>query len=142
MNLAICGEDGDDENPSRRWSHTWVDGGTTVARMLAFVQQILDDIGPANHGNFFVFTMDNLNAHKNQAVVALIHAYGHGVVYRAPYWAVDAAIEFVFNSLQAYLRAELHQIRNGNDLLAVLHESIQTMVDFSNYFRNVGFVNN
>jgi transposase len=102
---------------------------------------VLEDIGPAVPDNFYVFTMDNLNAHKNEAVIALIHAYGHGVVYRAPYWAVDAAIEYVFNTLQALLRAKLYRIKNMNDLIAAVYESIQSMIDFSNYFRNVGFIN-
>ena len=31
------------------------------------------DIGHANDDQFCVFTMDNLNSHRNVAVVALIH---------------------------------------------------------------------
>lgn len=139
--MAICGEDGDINQASRRWTDCWLDGGTTVAKMLQFIQMVLEDIGPAVPDNFYVFTMDNLNAHKNEAVIALIHAYGHGVVYRAPYWAVDAAIEYVFNTLQALLRAKLYRIKNMNDLIAAVYESIQSMIDFSNYFRNVGFIN-
>ena len=60
--------------------------------MLEFIQSILNEIGHATANDFYVFTMDNLNSHKNMAVVALIHVYGHGVVYRAPYWPVDGAI--------------------------------------------------
>ena len=83
--------------------------------------------------------MDNLAAHKNGVVVALIHLYGHGVVYRAPYWAVDAPIEFVFNTLQSLLRVRLHQIHTPNELRAAIYQSIQTMINFAGYFRNVGF---
>ena len=83
--------------------------------------------------------MDNLNSHKNVAVVALIHARGHGVVFRAPYWNVDAPIEYVFNTMQCLLRSRLHQIANGAELQNAIHQSIQFMIDFGPYFTNVGF---
>ena len=67
--------------------------------MLDFMAVVLQDIGHANDDQFYVFTMDNLNSHRNVAVVALIHLYGHGVIYRAPYWAVDGAIEYIFNTI-------------------------------------------
>ena len=63
--LAICGEDGNIENPSRRWVDIWTNGGTTIVRMLGFMQHVLEAIGPADMENFYVFTMDNLNLHKN-----------------------------------------------------------------------------
>ena len=106
-----------------------------------FIRTILNDIGRATPDNFFMFTMDNLNSHKNVAVVALIHVYGHGIVFRAPYWAVDGAIEYVFNTVQTLIRSRLYEIRDGNDLVATIYESIQGIDSFSNYFINVGFVN-
>ena len=138
--LAVCGENGNEEQNSRRWAETWLDGGTTVHRMLNFVQVILNDIGHANEQNFFVFTMDNLNSHKNEAVIALIHLYGHGVVYRAPYWPVDGAIEFIFNTIQTLVRARMYTVVTSNDLIASVYESVQSIDSFAQYFIHVGFV--
>ena len=140
--LAVCGEDGTAEHAARRWADIWLEGGTTVDKMLEFVDNILEDIGHANEENFFVFTMDNLNSHKNVGVIALIHLYGHGVVYRAPYWPVDGAIEFIFNTIQSLMRARAYEINNEDDLLAAIYESIQSIDSFANYFEHVGFIRN
>ena len=137
--MAVCGEDGTVDQPSRRWTNIWMDGGTTITRMMDFVLGILQDIGHAQEGDFYIFTMDNLNAHRNVGVVALIHSYGHAVVFRAPYWNVDGPIEYVFNTLQGLLRRGLHQIVSSQDLLMAVYQSIQTMIDFGGYFRHVGF---
>ena len=139
LQMAICGEDGGPAEPARRWASTWMEGGTTIERMVDFIQMILNDIGHATADNFYVFTMDNLSSHKNMTVVALIHLHGHGVIYHAPYWAVDAPIEYVFNTLQGLLRNRLHSIHSPNDLRAAIYQSIQTMVNFGGYFTNVGF---
>ena len=138
--LAVCGEDGTPEQNSRRWAEMWLDGGTTINKMLQFIQIILNDLGHANEHNFYVFTMDNLNSHTNDAVVGLIHLYGHGVVFRAPYWPVDGAIEFIFNTLQTLVRSRMYTIVTSNDLVAALYESIQSIDSFASYFINVGFV--
>ena len=138
--LAVSGEDGENGNAARRWIDVWLEGGTTVTRMLDFITAILDDIGHATNDHFYVFTMDNLNSHRNVAVVALIHLFGHGVVYRAPYWAVDGAIEYIFNTLLTLVRGKLYEIRDSNDLIATIYESIQSIDSFANYFINVGFI--
>ena len=140
--LAVCGEDGTEEQAARRWADIWLEGGTTVDKMLEFIQNILDDIGFADEENFFVFTMDNLNSHKNVGVIALIHLYGHGVIYRAPYWALDGAIEFIFNTLQSLMRARSYEINNDTDLIAAIYESIQSIDSFASYFENIGFIRN
>ena len=138
--MAICGEDGRaPNNPSRRWTDIWVEGGTTVEKMMDFVRTILDDIGPAAPGNWYCFTMDNLNSHRNIGVINMIHTYGHGVVFRAPYYPIDGPIEFVFNTLEAQLRAKLYMIVCGGTLILALNQSIQGIDDFSPYFDNVGF---
>ena len=138
--LAVCGEDPQNGNAARRWMDVWLEGGTTVTRMLDFMAVVLQDIGHANDDQFYVFTMDNLNSHRNVAVVALIHLYGHGVIYRAPYWAVDGAIEYIFNTILNLMRGELYEIRNSNDLVATIYESVQSIDSFANYFTNVGFI--
>ena len=139
--MAICGEEGGIGQQSRRWATHWYEGGTTVGRMFNFIEDILDSIGMAAPGNWFCFTMDNLAAHKNEAVVALIHGYGHGVAYRAPYYAVDGAIEYVFNTLQTSLRSKMHNITEEN-IIQCIYQSIQSIDNFSPYFRNVGFIRN
>ena len=62
--LAICGEDGTMDQPSRRWADVWTEGGTTITRMLNFMRHLLEAIGPATNENFYVFTMDNLTPIK------------------------------------------------------------------------------
>ena len=140
--LAVCGEDPLDNQAARRWAQVWVEGGTTVHRFLDFMQEILDSIGHATDEIFYVFTMDNLNAHKNVAVIALIHHYGHGVVFRAPYWPVDGPIEFIFNTIQTLVRAKLYEIVTGEHLVGAIYEAIASIDSFVNYFINCGFVLN
>ena len=43
--------------------------------------------------------MNNLNAHKNEGAIALILSYDQGVVFWAPYYQIDDAIEFIFNTI-------------------------------------------
>ena len=84
--------------------------------------------------------MDNLNAHKNPAILALIHLYGHGVVFRAPYWPVDGPIEFIFNTIQTLIRARLYQITSQEDLVQAIYQSVASIDSFASYFVNCGFI--
>jgi len=52
----------------------------------------------------FCLTMDNLNIHKHPAVLDLIDDAGHKIVFRAPYWSCDGAIEYVFNTIHVKLQ--------------------------------------
>ena len=69
----------------------------------------------------------------------MILLHGHGVVYQAPYWAVDGAIEYIFNTIQTLVRSRLYQIKNRNDLLQAIYQSIQSITNIGVYFTNVGF---
>ena len=138
--MAVCGEEGQYGAPSRRWTRLWLEGGTTVEVKYEFFYEILEDIGVATPENWFCFTMDNLNAHKNEGVIALIHAYGHGVSFRAPYYPVDGSIEFIFNTLQVLIRSNLYEVNDAERLIQVIQHSIQSMIDFSTYFHHVGFI--
>ena len=141
--MAVCGEEGVVGAPSRQWTKFWtVLGGTTVNKMYEFIQEILNDIGPATPGSWHCFTMDNLNAHKNIGVLALIYAYGHGVCFRAPYYPVDGAIEYIFNTLQILIRSRLHEIHSEESLRGVVQQTVQSMCDFAPYFEHVGFIHN
>ena len=63
-----------------------------------------------------------------------------GVVYRAPYWPVDGAIEFIFNTIQTLVRARMYTVVTSNDLIASVYESVQSIDSFAQYFIHVGFV--
>ena len=77
LSLAICVEDLVGGFDAHRWADI-----TMIHKMTEFIQSILDDISPATAENFYMFTMDNLNSHKTPSVIALIHLYVDGVVYR------------------------------------------------------------
>ena len=134
----LAGISGDNNNPMR-WSECWIGEGLTIERFLGFIDRILDDLEERYPGWSFCFTMDNLNAHQNGQVLALIAHHGHRVCFRAPYYPIDGPIEFVFNTLEARLRAKLYMIVCGATLILALNQSIQGIDDFSPYFDNVGF---
>lgn len=140
--LAISGERAVPGRPSPRWRKIWLDGGTTVDKMIEFITEILTDLGPATPNNRRCFTMDNLTAHHNHAVTALIYESGHRLVFRAPYYAVDGPIEYSFNTLQCMLRTRLHKITDGATLVNEIGNVIQAMVDFDPYFVHCGFWRN
>jgi hypothetical protein len=58
--LAISG---DDATPMR-WREQWMEGGTTIERFHTFIERILDDLDQRFPQRSFVFTMDNLAAHR------------------------------------------------------------------------------
>jgi len=79
---AISGEDPTPLHPARRWIETWEEGGTTTNRTVAFIRRIINDLGPGTPNNFYVFTCDNLNAHRSLVVqqhtgpwIALLNIY-------------------------------------------------------------------
>ena len=136
--MAVSGEDGDENNPARRWTELWLDGGTTNEKFSRFINRICEDLP---HGRSFTFTMDNLNSHKSVAVQNIIFHYGHTVVYRAPYYACDGPIEYIFNTIQSILRSNLHNIVVGDDIVRELGRAVLSMDDFSLHFKHCGFIN-
>ena len=121
----------------------WVDinqkGGTTVRDCYLFILYILNSIGEGTPQRRRLFTMDNLMAHKDPAILQLIHAWGHRVCFRAPYYPVDGAIEYVFNTVQQDITIRLHQIKNGADLYRELRDSISGIPNFIGYFLNLQY---
>mmetsp|Transcript_4547 Transcript_4547/g.5103 ORF Transcript_4547/g.5103 Transcript_4547/m.5103 type:complete len:90 (-) Transcript_4547:448-717(-) len=73
------------------------------------------------------------------SVSAMIYAAGHRLVFRAPYYPVDGPIEYVFNTLQAYLRINMYRITNGETLVHEIHNGIASMDNFVQYFIFCGF---
>ncbi len=134
--LAISG---DPINPDR-WFEIWENEGTTIDRFVLFIQRLLIDLGQGVQGNRRVFVMDNLNAHKNARVTTMILAAGHCYIFRAPYCAVDGAIEYVFNSIECMLRIESPEINSVVTLRNKLVEIITSIPEFSLYFRHVRFI--
>lgn len=131
--LAICG----DPNLAMRWCDCWTDGGTTLERFIEFIDMILDDLAANHPGRQFTFTMDNLNVHRSPIILAMILGAGHQLVFRAPYWPVDGAVEYVFNTIHSHLYTynigSLDELRNRLLLL------VGQIPSFYKYFVNVGF---
>ena len=88
-------------------------------------------------------TMDNLNIHKHGLILNLIRNAGYRVVFRAPYWSCDGAIEYVFNTIHTYLEMDDGQVME--DVAALVNRInliIGSMTSFRRYFLHVGFQDN
>ena len=133
--VAICGCD---VHPAR-WVETWTGEGTTIYRYHQFITNLLDELDVMFPGRSFCFTKDNLNTHKNPHIINLIEERGHLVVFRAPYWAVDGAIEYVFNTVHSLIDVRHNNIGNVNELEVLLRDTISEMGSFRPYFEHVGF---
>lgn len=137
--MAVSGERGTHQAPSRRWTKMWLEGGTTLERFSEFIIEVLDTLPHGDEGRRYCFVMDNLIVHHSPEVAALIYGQGHRIAFRAPYYAKDGPIEYVFNSLQRELNLRMHQIHTEADLLDNLGNVVYNMVDFQPYFRHCGF---
>lgn len=113
-----------------------------MGRFYTFMENLLEDIGHATEDYFYVFTMDDLNSHKNVSIIALIQHYGHCVVFCAPYCPVDGPVEFVFNTIQILLRALLYGTKTSEELVQAIQQAVASIDSFENYFMNCGFANN
>ena len=132
---GICG----DPDVPMRWIETWTGEGTTVIRYHSFIRRICIELNEHFPGRSFCFTMDNLNSHKNPLVIQEIFEHGHRVVFRAPYWSCDGAIEYVFNTMHTkILSFDLIQTLDELDLCA--QDIFHRIPSFTEYFRHVGFV--
>ena len=83
--------------------------------------------------------MDNLNAHTNPTVTAMILDAGHRILFRTPYYPVDGPIEYVFNTIQNLLCIFMREIRDMESLRLKVIQLIGSLPEFSNYFAHVGF---
>ena len=93
--MAIAGD-----IAGKRWVDFAKRAYTSAFDFLQFINRILNDIGPGTPARRRCFTIDNLVAHKHPAILYAIFTVGHRVVFRAPYYPVDGAIEYVINSIQ------------------------------------------
>ena len=135
---TLLGISGDDAIASR-WVNTWSGEGTTLFRFSTFLDEVLNDLDVRFPGRVFCFVMDNLNTHKHPHIVGMIHNRGHRLIYRAPYYAIDGAIEYVFNTLHSLLEVMYNRISNMQDLETAVEDCIRSMTTFVPYFKHVGF---
>ena len=134
--LAISG---DPDNPDR-WHEIWSYGGTTISKFVAIIRRIIGDIGPSTTSRRHCFTFNNLLAYLHPQVMVVIYQAGHRVVPRAPYWSVDGAIEYVFNTLQVLRCVNLQEIKDNDDLVNHIQNVFVNFERFTEYFRHVGFI--
>jgi len=77
--------------------------------VLQFHVGALRLVGDAHRpGKSFLFTMDNLHIHKHPVILNLIHRRNHCVIFWAPYWSCDGAIEYIFNTIQTKLQMDVY----------------------------------
>ena len=134
--MAICG----DPAMPERWHEMWEEGGTTIDRFVDFLERVINDLEAIAPNRTFYFTMDNLSSHTSARVSNLVIGRGHRLIFRAPYYPIDGAIEYVFNTLQASLRLKMYQIDTREDLMLNIEQSIANIAIFTPYFCHVGFV--
>ena len=132
LTMAIEGDPSGD-----RWFDLEQKSGTTIADFYSFVERILDSIGDGTPERRRLFTMDNLLAHRHTTILQLIVSRNHRVCFRAPYWPVDGAIEYVFNTIQHDLTIKLSEIKNATDLRREVNSTIGAIPDFVDYFDNL-----
>ena len=122
-----------------RWHDNWIGEGTTVERFVELVERIIMELAKRHPDRSFCFTMDNLNVHHNAGVVNLIHNAGHCLVFRAPYWSVGDAIEYVFNTIHTNLLTYYNQLQDMDDLANATLLIFGNIPTFYPYFVHVGF---
>ena len=71
--------------------------------------------------------------------MVVIYQADHRVVPRAPYWQVDGAIEYVFNTLQTNLMLYFDQINTMEELENTAKLIMASIETFRPYFEHVGF---
>ncbi len=85
--------------------------------------------------------MDILNIHKHPVILDLIHGRKHRVIFCAPYWSCDGAIEYVLIHYKLGCRWIY-----GVDTVFDLENKINTIIGglplFKLYFLHVGFADN
>ena len=64
------------------------------------------------------------------------------MVFRAPYWAVIGAIEYVFNSVHTLLEILFDNVTNVEELILCVENIIASMPCFCPCLEHVGFIYN
>jgi hypothetical protein len=134
---TLAGISADPYDPMR-WIEIWTGEGTTVYRFVLFIRRICGDLNERHPGRSFCFTMDNLNVHKNPLVVQEILQSGHRLVFRAPYWSVDGAIEYVFCTVHTGLLTHYNAVNSMAELEHYTLAVFGAIPTFTPYFRHIG----
>ena len=106
---------------------TWIEGGTHLPMFL------LGKIGHGSPQPRHYFIMDNLNTHHDKIIAQVIHAAGHRIAFRAPYYPVDRPIEYFSNTLQQALTLDMRRIFTNEDMLKCLYRIIAVKLTFELY---------
>ena len=109
--------------------------------MVTFIGEILDTLPHGDEGRRYCFIMDNLYSHRAPQVRNMIDAAGHRLVFRAPYWAVDGPIEYIFNTIQNTLTINMPRIRNVDDLINELNNAVARIPqkELQRHFEHCGY---
>lgn len=132
---------GDSNNPVS-FHRLYSEGGTDLFRFYTFMSELIEFLDNNFPGRSFLFTMDNLNLHKHFIILDLIEEAGHRIVFRAPYWSCDGAIEYVFNTIHTFLEMNDDKMENVTALENRLNLIIGSLDMFRRYFLHVGFLDN
>ena len=136
--------------PRGHWKTTTFVAGLRLTGMMA--PFVLD--GPMNQSSFLAYVgqvlvpelerrdvgvLDNLPAHKNPRVRAMIEAAGASLLYLPPYSPDFNPIENAFSKLKALLRKAAERTVEG--LWATIGRLIEafTHAECANYFRAAGY---
>ena len=99
----------------------YTEGGTDLWRSFNFMLELCDWFDAHRPGRSFLFTMDNLNIHKHPVILNLIHGCNHCVIFWAPYWSCDGAIEYIFNTIQTKLQMDVYGVDTVFDMVNKIH---------------------
>ena len=113
-----------------------VGGGTTKARFLAFVTDVLCPALPPGQ----VVVMDNLWAHKTPEVRAAVEAVGCSVLFVPPYSPDFNPIERLWSKLKGALRRIAARTQETVDLAITEAAGAITASDAANWIRGAGYV--
>ena len=136
--MAISG----DSNIPVSFHRLYSSGGTDLYRFYTFMSELIEFLNTNYPGRSFLFTMDNLNIHKHFIILDLIENAGHRIVFRAPYWSCDGAIEYVFNTIHTFLEMDGDKMEDVTALENRLNLIIGSLDSFRRYFLHVGFLDN
>ena len=112
-----------------------LDGSMDGQHFLAYIEQILaPELTPGD-----IVVMDNLPAHKPEAVRSAIEAAGAHLLYLPPYSPDFNPIEMAFSKFKALVRAA--NARGIAELWKAATQAIEkfTPIDCRNYFIKAGY---
>ncbi len=120
----------------------YTEEGTDLWRFFNFMLELCNWLDAHRPGRSFLFTMDNLNIHRHPVIQNLIHGREHRVIFRAPYWSCNGAIEYVFNTIQTKLQMDVYGVNTVFNLVNKINAIVREMPSFKRYFIHVGFPDN